>query len=200
MGAGDFFLKKLNMVKKYIRIVAGQYRRTPIEVIEAQGLRPTPDRVRETLFNWLNYFWSGQFKDKQVLDLFAGSGALGFEAASRGVAHVQMVENNPKAVAALRTLRDKLHADMVRIHAGEATVVLERLEASRFDLIFLDPPFGAEWITKLWPLLPNLLEPNGLVYIEAENAISCPEGYSLLRQDRAGAVHYHLFQIAALQK
>jgi 16S rRNA (guanine966-N2)-methyltransferase len=200
MGAGDFFLKKLNMVKKYIRIVAGQYRRTPIEVIEAQGLRPTPDRVRETLFNWLNYFWSGQFKDKQVLDLFAGSGALGFEAASRGVAHVQMVENNPKAVAALRAIRDKLHAHMVRIHAGQATVVLERLEASRFDLIFLDPPFGAEWLTKLWPLLPNLLEPNGLVYIEAENAISCPEGYSLLRQDRAGAVHYHLFQIAALQK
>lgn len=187
-------------MKKYIRIVAGQYRRTPIEVIEAQGLRPTPDRVRETLFNWLNYFWSGQFHDKKVLDLFAGSGALGFEAASRGVAHVQMVESNPKAVSALRALRDKLHADMVRIHAGDANIVLGRLEAARFDLVFLDPPFGADWISRLWPLLPNLLEPNGLVYIEAENAISCPEGYSLLRQDRAGAVHYHLFQIAALQK
>ncbi len=187
-------------MKKYIRIVAGQYRSTPIEVIEAQGLRPTPDRVRETLFNWLNYFWSGQFKDKQVLDLFAGSGALGFEAASRGVAHVQMVENNPRAVATLRALRDKLHADMVRIHVGDAAVVLERLEASKFDLIFLDPPFGADWISKLWPVLPNLLEPNGLVYIEAENTVSCPEGSTLLRQDRAGAVHYHLFQIAALQK
>jgi 16S rRNA (guanine(966)-N(2))-methyltransferase RsmD len=188
------------MVKKYIRIVAGQYRRTPIEVIEAQGLRPTPDRVRETLFNWLNYFWSSQFKDKQVLDLFAGSGALGFEAASRGAAHVQMVENNPRAVAALKALRDKLRADMVKIDAGDALIVLERLKTSKFDLIFLDPPFGAEWITKLWSLLPNLLEPNGLVYIEAENAVSCPEGYTLLRQERAGAVHYQLFQIAALQK
>jgi 16S rRNA (guanine(966)-N(2))-methyltransferase RsmD len=188
------------MMKKYIRIVAGQYRRTPIEVIEAQGLRPTPDRVRETLFNWLNYFWSGQFKDKQVLDLFAGSGALGFEAASRGVAHVQMVENNPRAVTTLRALREKLHADMVKIHAGDAQGVLANHQNSKFDLIFLDPPFGADWITKLWPLLPNLLEPNGLVYIEAENSVSCPEGYTLLRQERAGVVHYHLFQIAALQK
>ena len=188
------------MVKKYIRIVAGQYRRTPIEVIEAEGLRPTPDRVRETLFNWLSYFWSNQFQDKQVLDLFAGSGALGFEAASRGVAHVQMIENNPKALTTLRALRDKLHADIVRIHAGDAMAVLDRMDASRFDLILLDPPFGADWIAKLWPKLPNLLEPNGLVYIEAENSISCPDGYSLLRQDRAGAVHYHLFQIAALQK
>ena len=187
-------------MKKYIRIVAGQYRRTPIEVIEAQGLRPTPDRVRETLFNWLNYFWSGQFKDKQVLDLFAGSGALGFEAASRGVAHVQMVENNSRTVTALKALRDKLQADMVKIHAGDALAMLERLEKTKFDLIFLDPPFGADWITRVWPNLTNLLEPNGLVYIEAENTVSCPEGYALLRQDRAGAVHYHLFQIAALQK
>jgi len=187
-------------MKKYIRIVAGQYRRTPIEVIEAQGLRPTPDRVRETLFNWLNYFWSGQFADKQVLDLFAGSGALGFEAASRGVAQVQMVENNPRAVTTMRALREKLHADRVKIHAGDAQMVLERLKNSKFDLIFLDPPFGADWITKLWPMLPNLLEPNGLVYIEAENSVSCPEGYTLLRQERAGVVHYHLFQIAALQK
>ncbi len=187
-------------MKKYIRIVGGQYRRTQIEVIEAQGLRPTPDRVRETLFNWLNYFWSGHFQDKRVLDLFAGSGALGFEAASRGAAHVQMVENNPKAIASLRALRDKLHADMIRIHAGDALTVLDRLEAARFDLIFLDPPFGADWLNRLWPSLPDLLEPNGLVYIEAENPVSCPEGYTLLRQDRAGAVHYHLFQIAALQK
>jgi 16S rRNA (guanine(966)-N(2))-methyltransferase RsmD len=82
-------------VKKYIRIVGGQFRRTPIEVIEADGLRPTPDRVRETLFNWLNFFWQGDFQSKRVLDLFAGSGALGFEAASRGVAHVQMVEQHP---------------------------------------------------------------------------------------------------------
>jgi 16S rRNA (guanine(966)-N(2))-methyltransferase RsmD len=188
------------MMKKYIRIVAGKYRRTPIEVIEAQGLRPTPDRVRETLFNWLNYFWGGQFENKKILDLFAGSGALGFEAASRGASHVQMVENNPKAVATIRALRDKLQADVIRIHAGDAVTVLNRLDAAKFDLIFLDPPFGADWLERLWPGLQNVLEPNGLVYIEAENPVSCPEGYTLLRQDRAGVVHYHLFQIAALQK
>jgi 16S rRNA (guanine(966)-N(2))-methyltransferase RsmD len=187
-------------VKKYIRIVAGQFRRTPIEVIDAEGLRPTPDRVRETLFNWLNYFWGGEFSDKRVLDLFAGSGALGFEAASRGVAHVQMVEQHPRAVAALRALRDKLGATAVRIHAGDAAHVLGRLEAARFDLIFIDPPFGKNWLESLWPLLPDLLEPNGLVYIEAEKPVVVPDAYRLLRQDRAGAVHYHLFQIVALQK
>lgn len=186
-------------MKKYIRIVAGQFRRTPIEVIEAEGLRPTPDRVRETLFNWLNYFWGGEFSNKRVLDLFAGSGALGFEAASRGVEHVQMVEQHPRAVASLRALRDKLGATAVRIHAGDAAHVLGRLEAARFDLIFIDPPFGKNWLESLWPLLPDLLEPNGLVYIEAEKPVLAPDGYSLLRQDRAGAVHYHLFQIVALQ-
>lgn len=187
-------------MKKYIRIVAGQFRRTPIEVIDAEGLRPTPDRVRETLFNWLNYFWDSDFANKRVLDLFAGSGALGFEAASRGVSHVQMVEQHPRAVAALRALRDKLDAKAVRVHAGDAMHVLGRLEAARFDLIFIDPPFGKNWLESLWPLLPDLLEPNGLVYIEAEKPVLVPDGYRLLRQDRAGAVHYHLLQIAALQK
>jgi 16S rRNA (guanine966-N2)-methyltransferase len=187
-------------VKKYIRIVAGQYRRTPIEVVEAEGLRPTPDRVRETLFNWLNYFWGGEFSDKRVLDLFAGTGALGFEAASRGAAHVQMVEQQPKALAALRALRDKIGANMVQIHVGDAKLYLGKLEATRFDLIFLDPPFDQNWFDFLCPKLGDLLEPNGLVYIEAEKTIIMPSGYSLLRQDRAGAVHYHLLQIAALQK
>jgi 16S rRNA (guanine(966)-N(2))-methyltransferase RsmD len=187
-------------VKKYIRIVAGQFRRTPIEVIDAEGLRPTPDRVRETLFNWLSYFWGGEFSDKRVLDLFAGSGALGFEAASRGVEHVQMVEQQPRAVAALRALRDKIGAKAVCIHTGDAMQVLDRLEAARFDLIFIDPPFGKNWLESLWPLLSDLLEPNGLVYIEAEKPVLAPDGYSLLRQDRAGAVHYHLIQIVALQK
>src|SRR5690606_22267071 len=115
-GGGDFFLKKrLNMGNKYIRIVGGQYRRTPIAVPDVESLRPTPDRVRETLFNWLTHLWGGEFADKQVLDLFAGSGALGFEAASRGVSHVQMVEHDRTALAALRGLRDKLQAQAVRI-------------------------------------------------------------------------------------
>src|SRR3546814_10953390 len=96
-------------MEKYVGcIVGGDYRETPSPVVAAAGLRPTPDRVRETLFNWLRHFWGGNYADKRVLDLFAGTGALGFEAASHGVAHVQMVEINPAAVAALRTLRTRL--------------------------------------------------------------------------------------------
>ena len=182
-------MKKLNMVKKYIRIIGGTYRRTPIPVPEVAGLRPTPDRVRETLFNWLTYFWSGEFADKKVLDLFAGSGALGFEAASRGVGHVQMVERDPQAAASA-----------VRIQAGDASVTLGRLEAARFNLIFLDPPFDSDWLDRLWPLLPDLLQPGGLVYIEAGTDITVPSGFNVLRQDRAGNVHYQLIQIAATQK
>jgi 16S rRNA (guanine(966)-N(2))-methyltransferase RsmD len=200
-GGGDFFLKKrLNMGNKYIRIVGGQYRRTPIVVPDVETLRPTPDRVRETLFNWLNHLWAGEFADKQVLDLFAGSGALGFEAASRGVAHVQMVERDKTAASALRTLRDKLKADMIRIHVGDAMQVAERMDASRFDLILLDPPFGQGWLPRLWPILPGILSEHGLVYVEAETPIEAPEGFQILRQDKAGAVHYHLLEFAALRK
>jgi len=166
------------------------------------GLRPTPDRVRETLFNWLTHLWERDFANKRVLDLFAGSGALGFEAASRGVAHVQMVESDRRAVAGLRGLRNKLKADAVRIHAGDALTVLSRLDASRYDLILLDPPFGLGWLERLWTALPGLLTENGLVYVESEQPVSPPSGLSCLRQDRAGAVHYCLLEpeIAALQK
>lgn len=187
-------------MKKYIRIVAGQFRRTPIEVLEVEGLRPTPDRVRETLFNWLSYFWANDFSQKRVLDVFAGSGALGFEAASRGVAQVHMLELHPRAVASLKALRDKLNATNIQIQAGDAKEALGRLRPNKFDLIFIDPPFGKNWLESLWPMLTDLLETNGFVYIEAEKPVFIPEGYRLLRQDRAGAVHYHLIQIVALQK
>jgi 16S rRNA (guanine(966)-N(2))-methyltransferase RsmD len=179
---------------KYIRIVGGQYRRTPIDVPEAEGLRPTPDRVRETLFNWLHHLWQGAFGDKQVLDLFAGSGALGFEAASRGVAHVQMVERQPKAVSGLRKLRDKFGATNVRIHAGDAKQTLTRLDNTRFDLIFLDPPFHQHWFPHLLDDVMPLLNTAGLVYAETESPMVVPESYIALRQGRAGAVHYQLLQ------
>jgi 16S rRNA (guanine966-N2)-methyltransferase len=199
-GAGGFFLKKFSMANKYIRIVGGQYRRTPIAVVEAPGLRPTPDRVRETLFNWLHHFWAGRFDDKSVLDLFAGSGALGFEAASRGAAHVQMVERDRGALAALRAVRDKLGADQIRIHAGDALDTLQRMDASRYDLVLLDPPFGKEWLPRVWPLIPDVLSEGALVYVENESPIEAPEDFELLRQDKAGAVHYQLMQFAALRK
>ncbi len=187
------------MRKHAVRIVGGDYRRTPIPVIDAPGLRPTPDRVRETLFNWLRHFWSGEFHDKNVLDLFAGSGALGFEAASRGVAFVQMVERHGPAVENLRALRAKLRAEHVRIHSGDALHILERSQM-RYDLVFVDPPFAREWMERIWPLLPNVLVPEALVYIESESPVQAPEQYEILRQEKAGQVHYHLFRFAATQK
>jgi 16S rRNA (guanine(966)-N(2))-methyltransferase RsmD len=188
------------MKKHVVRIVGGDYRRTPIPVIDAQGLRPTPDRVRETLFNWLHHLWAGDFSQKRVLDLFAGTGALGFEAASRGVAHVQMVEKNPLAIAALRSLRTRLKADHVRIHDGNALMVLDRLNDTPFDLIMVDPPFGEGWLERLWAKLPPVLTQDGLLYIESEAPILPPDSFELLRQSRAGHVHFHLLRFAALQK
>src|SRR5690606_18791028 len=188
------------MKKHNIRIVGGEYRRTPIPVIEGEGLRPTPDRVRETLFNWLNHFWAGEFSDKRVLDLFAGTGALGFEAASRGAAHVQMVEANPEALAALRALRNKLGALHVRVHAGDARMVLGRLDDARFDLVLVDPPFGQDWRHPLWDRLPGVLAKDGLLYIEAESPIQPPPEFEVLRTGKAGHVHFKLLRFAASQK
>ena len=188
------------MKKHAVRIVGGDFRKTPIPVIDAPGLRPTPDRVRETLFNWLRHFWSNQFHDKRVLDLFAGSGALGFEAASHGVAHVQMVEKNREAAQALRTLRNKLKADAVRIHEGDALTVLERLRDTPFDLVLLDPPFGQGWLQRVWPALAAVIKSQSLVYVESEALIDVPEGFTILRQSKAGQVHFFLLGFAAMQK
>jgi 16S rRNA (guanine(966)-N(2))-methyltransferase RsmD len=188
------------MKKHSLRIVGGDYRRTPIPVIDAVGLRPTPDRVRETLYNWLQHFWDGNFSDKRVLDLFAGTGALGFEAASRGAAHVQMVERNPQAVDALRQLRTRLGANQVRIHAGDARTVLARLNDTPFDLILLDPPFGQDWFATLWPALPALMAPGALLYVESEQSAHPPDTFEVVREGKAGAVHFHLLRFAATQK
>lgn len=188
------------MVQKYIRIVAGHYRRTPIAVPDLPGLRPTPDRVRETLFNWIHHLWDGQFSDKRVLDLFAGSGALGFEAASRGAEFVLLVEQHRTALAGLKALQSKLALEkQVRIHAGDAMQVLERLDSPRFDLVLLDPPFNQDWLARIWPRLAACVKPDALVYVEAEQAFTPPgPGFELLRQDRAGAVFYHLFRFDAV--
>lgn len=188
------------MKKHTVRIVGGDYRRTPIPVVNAAGLRPTPDRVRETLFNWVSHFWGGDYSDKRVLDLFAGTGALGFEAASRGAAHVQMVESNPVALAALRALRNKLGAMQVRIHAGDAAMVIDRLGEARFDLVLLDPPFWQGWPPTLWSKLPQVLASDGLLYIEAETALEPPPVFEVLRSASAGHVHFQLLRFAATQK
>ena len=188
------------MKKHQVRIVGGHYRRTVIPVPDADHLRPTPDRVRETLFNWLTHFWSADFQERRALDLFAGTGALGFEAASRGVKFVQLVEQAPAALAGLHAVQARLESPAIHIHAGDALAYLRALREASFDLVMLDPPFGAQWMTKLWPVLPQALRGGGLLYLEAETTLSAPAGWQLLRQGRAGQVHYHLFQFAAAQE
>ena len=188
------------MKKHVIRIVGGQYRRTTIPVPNITGLRPTPDRVRETLFNWLAHFWGNDFSDKRVLDLFAGTGALGFEAASRGVAHVQMVESDTIAIAALRALRTRLKADHVRIHAGDALHALKRLRSEPFDLVMLDPPFAQNWLDRVWQPVQAILAPGSLVYVESETYVTPKPSFTLLRENKAGHVHFYLFRFDAMQK
>lgn len=185
--------KKSNTPQK-IRIIGGDLKRTQIPVVDIPGLRPTPDRVRETLFNWIHHLWQGYYNDKSVLDLFAGSGALGFEAASRGVQHVQMVESHPKALQNLRTTRDKLKLEHVRIHSHDALKVLERMDASRFDLIMLDPPFNTDLLNQVKPFLKNIVKPGGLVYIESEQIQQLETPFELIRESKAGMVFFHLFE------
>jgi 16S rRNA (guanine966-N2)-methyltransferase len=190
-----------------IRIIGGQWKRTPLTVLDAPGLRPTPDRIRETLFNWLDHLLDGAWSGKRCLDLFSGSGALGFEAASRGAQEVVLVESNSKAVQLLEESREKLQATQIKILQGDAARVAARLaaeadpggneESRRFDLVFLDPPYHLEWLPRLLPLCHALLRSNGLVYAESETPLS-PElmpwlqGWEIVRADKAGMVFYHL--------
>lgn len=171
-----------------VRIIGGSHRSRLIDVAEASGLRPTPDRVRETLFNWLGQDLTGL----HVLDLFAGSGALGFEAASRGAASVTLVELAPKAIAHLRAAQANLKFAQVRLLNGDALKLLHTLP-ERFDIIFLDPPYRQGWLDKLAPHLPRVLAPGARVYIEAEHALESFAALTPMKQGKAGQVHYQLF-------
>lgn len=185
---------KPNKTPAKVHIIAGQYRRSVLPVANVPGLRPTPNRVRETLFNWIDHFWQGQYHDKTVLDLFAGTGALGFEAASRGVAHVQMVEPHPLALQQLRRTRDKLGVQQVRIHSHTAEMVLSRMDASRFDLLLLDPPFQSNCLQHTLPYLTQIAKPGALIYIESDNINTLAPVFTPLRQGKAGVVYFQLFQ------
>lgn len=192
-----------------VRIIGGQWKRTPLPVLDAEGLRPTPDRVRETVFNWLNHLFDGAWQRVACLDLFAGTGALGFEAASRGAAQVVMVESNSAAVRQLQATQEKLQAAQVSIIRGDAGATTQsllsrlsdsRADGGRFQLIFLDPPYHQDWLAKLLPHCAGLLSDGGLVYAEAEQAFdneSLPpwmDGWQVIRADKAGMVFYHLLQ------
>jgi 16S rRNA (guanine966-N2)-methyltransferase len=175
-----------------VRIIGGQWKRTPLPVAEAPGLRPTPDRVRETVFNWLTHLL-GDFGERSFLDLFAGTGALGFEAASRGAGRVVLVEKNPLLAKELSATRLKLDAVRCEVLSADAQSVLAG-PAPAFDVIFLDPPFGQDWLPRIWPGVAAKLKPGGLIYVESETRCEAPPGWVSIREDKAGAVAYHLLQ------
>jgi 16S rRNA (guanine966-N2)-methyltransferase len=182
-----------------VRIIGGQWKRTPITVIDRPGLRPTPDRVRETLFNWIGPAVLGS----KVLDLFAGTGALGFEAASRGAASVTLVERDARVIQGIQSLKDRLQADMIIVQHSDAQTALDQAQwqKQRFDLVLLDPPFGEGWHEKILLRLAAVLASTARIYIEAEAAIEGDQVQAWLpshvltsvRSDRAGQVYYHLF-------
>ncbi len=172
-----------------VRIIAGEWRGRLIDFPQAEGLRPTPDRVRETLFNWLGQTLDG----KTCLDLFAGSGALGFEALSRGARRVVMAEQNPQVLKALQKNARKLGADRLDLVAGDGVKTLSR-EGEAFDVIFLDPPFHRGILPLLLPLLSDRLAPDGLVYAETEQSFEPGEGWEVWRSGRAGQVFYCLLK------
>lgn len=178
-----------------IRIIGGQFRRTPLPVPDAPGLRPTPDRVRETLFNWLAHL-RPDFAALRGLDLFAGTGALGFEFASRGAAAVTLVERSPLLAAQLRAIKDKLGAAGVEVIAGDALAVARRLPAGGFDVVFLDPPFDAGLHAPALAAVAPLLAADALVYVESATPMSeaaAAAGLVLVRAMKAGQVHAQLF-------
>ncbi|MFM0191968.1 16S rRNA (guanine(966)-N(2))-methyltransferase RsmD [Paraburkholderia strydomiana] len=178
-----------------IRIIGGDWKRTPLPVLDLDGLRPTPDRVRETLFNWLGQRLDGQ----RCLDLFAGSGALGFEAASRGAARVLMVERSSRAASQLRANQERLGARMIEIAEADGLRLAASLPPGSFDVVFLDPPFGSDVLDKALGLAAPLVSSDGFLYVEAGVAIEpganeALAGWEIVRQGKAGAVHFHLLQ------
>ncbi len=178
-----------------VRIIGGRWKRSKLPVPALEGLRPTPDRVRESLFNWLGQDLTGW----DCLELFAGTGVLGFEAASRGAASVLLVERSAAVVKSLQATRQRLGADAVRVVRADVEAWLATAPTRRHDLILLDPPYRERWLERLLPRLRPRLAPGGRIYAECEFELA--EGWleaqgidwlEPLRGGRAGQVHYHL--------
>ena len=172
--------------KGKIRIIAGEYRGRRIPVADRPGLRPTPDRVRETLFNWLGQRLDGL----SCLDLFAGSGALGFEAASRGAARVVLVEQDRAVVDLLKKTRDQIGASQVEVVLDDAFAYLKAMQA--FDLVFLDPPFRQNALPTVFKQLKGA--PGTRVYVESGEPFAPGEPWRELKRARAGQVSYQLLE------
>lgn len=174
-----------------IRITGGAWRSRLIQVADAPGLRPTPDRVRETLFNWLGQDLSGL----ACLDLFAGSGILGFEAASRGADYVALVERARPAFLALQKHAAGFACPRLELFCCDA-LKFAPLPARRFDLLFLDPPYGQGWLARVEPRLEQLTAPAARLYVEAELPLERLGRWSVVKQGQAGQVYFHLLEQA----
>jgi 16S rRNA (guanine966-N2)-methyltransferase len=175
-----------------IRIIGGLYKRTKLPVPNHPGLRPTPDRVRETLFNWLGQDLTGW----RCADVFAGTGALGFEAASRGAAEVLLCEQDPALVVQLKAVQTRLKADRVRVERGDGLSALKRLDAGSMQLVLIDPPFDSKVFEPALKAAAQAISPTGLVYLEAPRAWLdeelLPLGLRIHKSGKAGAVNFHL--------
>lgn len=189
----------MGSVPREVRLVGGRWRRSKLPVADRPGLRPTPDRVRETLFNWLGQDLSGW----RCLDAFAGSGALGFEAASRGAAEVLLLERDAALVRSLRESAQRLQAGdgglppSLQVQQADALAWMAKAVPASRELVLLDPPFDAGLTLPAIAAALPLLVDGGWLYVEAAQTLSVaslPPGLALWRQGRAGMVHYHLLQ------
>lgn len=172
-----------------IRITGGEWRSRLVQVVDAPGLRPTPDSVRETLFNWLGQDLAGL----ACLDLFAGTGILGFEAASRGADPVVLVERSRRVFSALRRQSDAFACPRLELFCCDA-LNFAPPGGRRFDLVFLDPPYGQGWLARVESSLGALAAPGARLYAEAEVPIERLGPWSVVRRGRAGQVFYHLLE------
>jgi len=177
-----------------VRIIGGVWRRHKLPVPDKPGLRPTPDRVRETLFNWLGQDLAGW----RCLDAFAGTGVLGLEAASRGAKEVRLIEQDVQLVQQLKLAQTKLQAHAVVVSRGDGLAVMQQLTPGSLDLIFLDPPFDADLFDQALLRAAPLLSSGGFIYLESprpwDEAQLEPFGLTLYRHLKAGAAHAHLLQ------
>jgi len=172
-----------------VRLNAGVWRSRILKFPEAEGLRPTSDRVRQTLFNWLGQELAG----KVCLDLFAGTGALGFEALSRNAKQVTMLELAKAPFQALLQNQRLLDATKADIRQADAMQFLAK-NIQRYDVIFCDPPYRKQWLDKLLPVLAAHLASDGVLYVEAEYALKSNADWQVIKSGKAGQVFYHLLQ------
>lgn len=176
-----------------VRIIGGKWRGKKLAFPSAQGLRPTPDRIRETVFNWLQF----ELQGARVLDLFAGSGAFGLEALSRGAAYVLFVDKDDKVVKQLRSNIRELNIENADIKHCDAIEYLQHAPQNPFDVVFLDPPYGKHLVGSSVTALEkhSFLTGNAYIYIEAESElkdITLPPDWQLQRSQYSGQVGYHL--------